>query len=185
MYSGLRFLNVGSETKLTLPDGFALLDLSLNRSLGIKPINRYCFAGEDHWLKWWTVKNLKPRTTESGLNALNEVSSQFLENWIVFAPLSSFPGETGNEITISVFYDWKEKMFMMPGLPIVPVDFDGTYSGFICNFTESFKGKKISEVKGYSNLKWVGLTSARQLSGICSKLTPGSSARIIEAEDEA
>lgn len=180
IYSGLRFINVGEETKLTLPDGFALLDLSLNRSLGIKPMNRACFAGEDHWNKWWKVVNLKPRTTEEGLNAFNEITSQFLENWIVFSPLSSFPGETGNEITVSVFYDWKEKLFMTPGAPIVPVDFDSTLSGYICNFTDTFKDRKISTVKDYNSIKWVGLSTEthKQDSGLCSRLTPGSSTRV-------
>jgi len=176
---------VGNATKLTLPDGFALMDISLNRSLGIKPMNRFCLPGEDHWNKWLRVINLTNRQTEGSLDRFNEVSSQFLENWIVFTPLSSLPAEAGNEITVSLFYDWKEKMFMTPGLPVVPATFDGTYANRIVDFTATFKDREIIAVKDYSQLKYVGFKApAVKGSNICSKLTPGSSTRIISEEDE-
>lgn len=122
-YDGLRFLNSSGNTNDFGVDNFAIVDLSLNRQISIKPTRREQLHFTDLARK--IANSQFHPTTGSAIIAqireANTFSTQFAEDWIFVGLLSDLPASTANQVTISFFFDFSEIQYMMPLYPVIPM----------------------------------------------------------------
>jgi len=122
-YRGLRFANASDEATEHMPNGFVLFDISTNRNVSITTMRNDTNRTTDLMKKIDVVQQYFPPI---GVPAQyraerNNVSSQFLEDWLLFAPLSDFPATSATQFTFSFFFDYSHVTFQLPVLPLVPM----------------------------------------------------------------
>jgi len=161
-YTGLKFHNTEPTSSTFAPAGITIWDVSINRNLGITPVSRENMPALDMMMKQWAVHNLPDTTTMQNRTHRNTVTSQFLEEWLLFTPQNSFPNTNGGDIEISVYMDWTEVEFDTPGIPIQPIScsLDGCQ---ILKYSESFNKRVLVDINLSTALDWQ--TSLKWLPG--------------------
>lgn len=121
LYQGLRFNNSSHSPSDYQVGNFAIVDVSLNRELsltvGRNDPNKVTDLANK---KYRLTKRLTKATTLNQARAQNSFSSQYLEDWILFTPLSDFPNANANKIIIDVFFDYSRVQFLQPMFPLIP-----------------------------------------------------------------
>jgi len=115
-YTGLRFINTSVAGIDYAPNGFALLDLSLNRSCSITPARRDNTLITDFHKKLSFILDFDTRFNDADLIYEN----QFLEDWLLFTPQGDFPHDVTSTVNIAFYYDWSEVKFSVPSVPFIP-----------------------------------------------------------------
>jgi hypothetical protein len=151
-YTGLRFTGTLPTSSTFSPAGITIWDVSINRHLGITPVSRENFPALDLMMKQWKVCTLPANNLVNQIER-NLITSQFLEEWLLFTPQNSFPNTNGGDIDISVYMDWSEVEFTCPGAPIQPVA--SIYPECrILNVTKSILGKRAADFALGTPLAW-------------------------------
>jgi hypothetical protein len=123
IFNGLRFLNQSTFAIDYTPGNFALIDVSLNRQVSIRPTRRDPLKYTDLAQKIYHITNDTTQwmSTDSLSNARssNCFASQFLEDWLLFTPLSNFPNQNANQLVIDVFFDYSTVVFLVPIYPVI------------------------------------------------------------------
>uniref|UniRef100_A0AAU8JQ35 Structural protein 3 n=1 Tax=Chipolycivirus sp. TaxID=2809300 RepID=A0AAU8JQ35_9VIRU len=115
-YSGLRFLQDSMSPIDYAPNGFVVLDLSLNRHVAIVPCRR------DNTLRTDLAKKLKFVSGNLTKNlSYFPPANQFLEDWLLFAPQTDIPHPEASSINIAIYFDWSRVKFFTPMLAIIPL----------------------------------------------------------------
>ena len=148
VYSGLRFMNDSISPIDYAPNGFATIDLSLNRHVAITPCRR------DNMLKTDLAKKLRtildfPATRNSSI--FFPFQQQFLEDWLMFAPLTTIPHPEASSINIAVYFDWSRVKFFTPMLPHIPT-FPSNVNMQILRYSRTFNG--VAGSVDYTTWNW-------------------------------
>lgn len=118
-YVGLQMLNSSPNPIDYAPGGFAITDLSINRTCNIVATRRDNMKATD------TAQRLLDINTGgvSDPYNLNLIYTQFVEDYLLIAPLTDLPtsGGVSNTISISIFYDFSRVQFYEPMLPMIPI----------------------------------------------------------------
>lgn len=142
-YDGLRFLNA-SESGIDYAQGScSILDISLNRNLSITPIRRDVNQKTDFARKFMFVSEQNLKETAAQVTLFNVGTSQFVEDWLLFTPLSDFSGIAANTISFTFFFDYSRCNFYTPLLPMIPFPpySDSATRREILEFSRTFNGK--------------------------------------------
>jgi hypothetical protein len=144
-YTGLRFLQDSMSPIDYAPNGFVVVDLSLNRHVAIVPCRR------DNTLRTDFAKKL---AFVSG-NLTKDRSyfppaNQFLEDWLLFAPQTDIPHPEASSINIAIYFDWSRVKFYTPMLPIIPLQSKIPYQ--ILHFMATFLDS--DHFEDYTLWKW-------------------------------
>jgi len=146
-YTGLRFLNDSTSPIDYAPNGFALIDLSLNRHVSITAARRNNTLKTDMAKKLYEIQNLGvSRSTEQF-----PFLTQFLEDWLLFAPQTDIPHDVASSINIAIYFDWSTVEFYTPMLPLLPERLS-TDQMQILLFLKTFLGK--APVGSYATWTW-------------------------------
>lgn len=119
-YTGLRFMNVSPSSLDFAQNSFAVVDFSLIRNLSITTMRHDPLKKQDLAMKILRTAELETPSGQNQIRDYNNLASQFLEDWLLFTPLTSFPNSVGSQIHISVFFDFSTVQFETPLLPFVP-----------------------------------------------------------------
>lgn len=116
-YTGLQFLNASSNPSDYAPNGFCVVDLSLNRHLAITPVRRCNTRVMD------LAKKIQYITTIPNIKtpALYPFMNQFLEDWLLFGIQTTIPHDQANIVNLAFYFDWSRIKFYTPMLPYIPV----------------------------------------------------------------
>lgn len=144
-YEGLVFANADTTSSTFAPSGITLWDVSINRNLGIVPVTRENMPATDLMMKFWQIVNWELDDTSTVRKQQNTMTSQFLEEWLLFTPQNSFPNTNGGDIEISVYMDWSNVQFDMPGIPIQPITCKFPECQ-IMKFSETFNHKRLADL---------------------------------------
>lgn len=146
-YDGLRFLNSSDSGIDYAPGSFTNLDVSLNRNLSITPIRRDVTQKTDLARKFTFVAQTNLKENKAQVIRYNVEASQFVEDWLLFTPVSDFAGIAANQLSFTFYFDYSGCNFYTPMLAMMPFPPQMDTSGDpaerreIFNFTETFKGK--------------------------------------------
>jgi len=119
-YTGLRFMNISPSSIDFAQNSFAVVDFSLIRNLSITTLRHDPLKKQDLAMKLLRTATFLTPSGENQIQDYNNFASQFLEDWLLFTPLTSFPNSIGSQIHISVFFDFSTVQFETPLLPFVP-----------------------------------------------------------------
>nr|WAY26507.1 MAG: hypothetical protein [Fish-associated picorna-like virus 4] len=144
-YEGLVFANADTTSSTFAPSGITLWDVSINRNLGIVPVTRENMPATDLMMKFLEVAGWELDNKTDIRIKQNIVTSQFLEEWLFFTPQNSFPNTNGGDIEISVYMDWSNVQFDMPGIPIQPITCRFPECQ-IMKFSETFNHKRLADL---------------------------------------
>lgn len=144
-YTGLRFLQDSMSPIDYAPNGFAIVDLSLNRHVAIVPCRR------DNTLRTDLSKKLE---FVSGAltkdHSYYPPANQFLEDWLLFSPQTDIPHPEASSINIAIYFDWSRVKFFTPMLPLVPLP--ATWGRQILHFMATFVDS--AHYDSYQMWKW-------------------------------
>lgn len=147
-YTGLRFLQDSMSPIDYAPNGFALIDLSLNRHFAITPCRR-----DNTLITDFGQKLIKVPQTPHDLSYF-PVANQFLEDWLIFSPQTSIPHPDPSSINIAVYFDWTRVKFKTPMLPFIPWGPDDINLQ-ILHYSATFNDKTAEEVTvNYDQWVW-------------------------------
>lgn len=134
-YAGLRITNSTAYTTDYAMGNFAAMDISLDRTLSITTSRKDPNKVTDLAKKIFYVSNV------TGNNAVEQVmATQFMEDWILFAPLTTLPNPTPNQLYISVFFDYSNIQFFVPMIPKVSLA-PGSVGRQILRWTANFMNR--------------------------------------------
>jgi len=119
-YRGLRFMQDSMSPIDYAPNGFAVIDLSLNRHVGITPCRRDNTVITDLAKKVHEISKLEEVDNKS--EKYFPFANQFLEDWIIVGPQTSIPHDQASTINIAIYFDWSRVKFYTPMLPIIPLN---------------------------------------------------------------
>jgi hypothetical protein len=145
-YEGLRFLNASDSGIDYAPGSFTNLDVSLNRNLSITPIRRDVTQKTDLPRKFNFVCTSNLKENKAQVTDYNIQASQFVEDWLLFTPVSDFAGIAANQLSFTFYFDYSACNFYTPMLAMMPFppqtdSTDPTNRREIFEFTRTFKGK--------------------------------------------
>lgn len=142
-YDGLRFLNASHSGIDYAQDSCAIFDVSLNRNLSITPIRRDVTQKTDLAQKFLFITNQNLLESETQAEIYNIGASQFVEDWLLFTPVSDFSGVSANVLSFTVFFDYSRVNFYTPMLPMIPFPpvSDDTTRREVLLFTRTFNNK--------------------------------------------
>lgn len=143
-FRGLRFLNADATSSTFAPAGLTIWDVSINRNVGITPISRENMPALDIMMKMKKVIDHFSAVSQQS-NELGILTSQFLEEWLLFTPQNSLPNTNGGELEIGLYMDWSEVQFDCPGIPIQPIS-SKFWECQILNISKSFNFKVIQDI---------------------------------------
>lgn len=156
-YEGLYLSNMNPNSTSFQQSGVALWDVSLNRNISITTKWRQTLPATD--LMQWMLESVN--ATGSVISQRNNiVAEQFAGNWLLFTPQGDFPNTQGNEITISVWFDWSQIKFGLPGLPILPPVIKDKAAQILL-ISETINHRKIADItikdaaSWFTALKWL------------------------------
>lgn len=153
-YKGLHFLNAENTSSTFAPAGLITLDVSINRDVGITPINRENMPAVDIMQKLSMVNKLFEMTTRDEVeNANHLITSQFLEEWLLFTPQNNLPNTNGGELEFGLYMDWSEISFDCPGMPIQPISMRWPKTQ-ILGVTQSFNNRRGVDINLSTPLNW-------------------------------
>jgi len=119
-YTGLRFLNASDSGIDYAPSSFTNLDVSLNRNLSITPIRRDVTQKTDLARKFMFVCEENLKETKAQVLKYNIQASQFVEDWLLFTPVSDFAGIAANQLSFTIYFDYSSCNFYTPMLAMMP-----------------------------------------------------------------
>lgn len=139
-YDGLRFLNASHSGIDYAQDSCSVLDVSLNRNLSITPIRRDVTQKTDLAQKFLFVCDENLKSNAAQVERYNVGASQFVEDWLLFTPVSDFSGIAANTLSFTMFFDYSRVNFYTPMLPLIPFPpfSDATDRREIFLFTNTF-----------------------------------------------
>lgn len=147
-YTGLRFIQDSMSPIDYAPNGFALVDLSLNRHFAITPCRRDNTIVTDFAQKLIKV----PPVPHD--NTYLPIANQFLEDWLIFAPQTNIPHPDPSSINIAIYFDWSRVKFHTPMLPFIPWS-PSSLDYQILHISDTFNHKTEEEVTlNYANWRW-------------------------------
>lgn len=138
-FVGLQFLNSSTGVLDYAPGSFLLADLSLNRNIAITPIRKDPCEVMDLVKKINEIDKY-PNPTPANYQRINNFTSQFTEDWLLFGALANIPNASNGQIVISVFFDFSGVNFDMPLLPLIPAP-PATFRKQILKLTETLKSR--------------------------------------------
>lgn len=144
-YLGLRFNNFSSRTGDSSSQSFMTYDVSLNRNIAVTPNQTQSVRIIDVHKKMLAFTTLPARTAENQPR-YNLMETQFSEDWLLFYPLSNLPNTQGNEMFISIFFDYSSVKFYGKGMPILATVPMSTQMQIML-FSVSLNGKTPKSVK--------------------------------------
>jgi len=160
-YEGLRFNNSSVSAIDYAPNGFCLIDLSLNRNVSITPIRRENTYKTDFAQKLAYLEQLITSDTRD-----IPFTSQFLEDWLFISMQGDLPHPDSSQITFNMYYDWSRVEFAMPMLPMI-ASFP-TYKQQILLFNKTFQNKKGTEVEDVAKWSWLPGSAPELFINCCS-----------------
>jgi hypothetical protein len=115
-YKGLRFANSSISGSDYVSQGFVLFDVSTNRSVSITTAALNTNRTTDLMKKFVALKRdwKEPLVDFTDLYRNNNISSQFIENWLLVQPLGDFPASNGSEFSMCIYFDYSKVTFMLP-----------------------------------------------------------------------
>jgi len=158
-YTGLRFLNDSTSPIDYAPNGFALIDLSLNRHVSITAARRNNTLKTDMAKKFFEIERLGIPKSTSNFPFL----TQFLEDWLIFAPQTDIPHDVASSINIAIYFDWSTVEFYTPMLPLLP-ELLSTDTMQILLFLKTFLNK--APIGSYSTWTWFPRDVTTALDGL-------------------
>jgi len=114
-YEGLRFLNASTNGNDYMVNGFALIDLSLNRQFSITGLKRSLNKMIDFPFKW--KHTVGDTTSEEDF-----VAQMFPEDWFLLTPRTSLENNVPNTVHFSIYFDYSQCQFYQPLIPIIPLN---------------------------------------------------------------
>lgn len=138
-YSGLQSMNTPLNPVTFSPHSFTLADLSINRQVNVVSVRKDNVKYTDLAQKLSVVGTVNPLVV-AGADIANIHSSQFVEDLILISSLNSLPSATGNQITISFFFDYSRIQFYEPMYPVIP-NVNDLPSRQILKVSETIEGK--------------------------------------------
>jgi len=147
-YEGLRFNNSSVSAIDYAPNGFCLIDLSLNRNVSITPIRRENTYKTDFAQKIAYLEQM----IDSEVGDL-PFASQFLEDWLFISMQGDLPHPDSSQITFNMYYDWSRVEFAMPMLPMIASS--PTYKKQILLFNKTFQNKTGVQVEDPDKWDWL------------------------------
>jgi hypothetical protein len=155
-YKGLRFLNSSDSGIDYAPGSFTNFDVSLNRNLSITPIRRDVTQKTDLARKFSFVSTTNIKENKAQVMDYNIQASQFVEDWLLFTPVSDFAGIAANQLSFTFYFDYSGCNFYTPMLAMMPFppQTDSTDPAnrreifdFTATFKDKYSGLPISEYK--------------------------------------
>jgi hypothetical protein len=145
-YKGLKFLNSSDSGIDYAPGSFTNLDVSLNRNLSITPIRRDITQKTDLARKFNVVCIGNIKQTKEQVIDYNYLASQFVEDWLLFTPVSDFAGIAANQLSFTFYFDYSGCNFYTPMLAMMPFPpqtdtTDPANRREVFDFTATFKDK--------------------------------------------
>jgi len=145
-YRGLRFLNSSDSGIDYAPGSFTNLDVSLNRNLSITPIRRDVTQKTDLPRKFNFICTSNLKQNKMQVVDYNIQASQFVEDWLLFTPVSDFAGIAANQLSFTFYFDYSGCNFYTPMLAMMPFppqndSTDPANRREIFDFTATFKDK--------------------------------------------
>ena len=119
-YDGLRFLNASHSGIDYAQDSCSILDVSLNRNLSITPLRRDITQKTDLAQKFLFVCKQNLKSNAAQVEKYNVGASQFVEDWLLFTPVSDFAGIAANTLSFTIFFDFSRVNFYTPMLLFIP-----------------------------------------------------------------
>jgi hypothetical protein len=142
-YTGLRFAQSSYNQTDYAQSNFALVDLSLNRQVGITANRIDPMRTTDMAHKMMGMINIQPITNQATAQAATVFSNQFLEDWLLIGPFTNLPDQNANQLTIDIFYDFSKLQYHVPIYPFInspPNRPDRT----IIDFTKTFNNRFVN-----------------------------------------
>lgn len=143
VYDGLRFMNYPTNTFNQAISGYALLDISTNRNVRVTSVEN----NPNNVLDMY--KKLKMIGFAPNLQTWDQyykvMSNQFLEDWLIVGALSSIPNTNGEDLVISVYFDYSRVTFALPMFTTIPT-VPQTAERQILRFSHSFDNKVINTI---------------------------------------
>lgn len=168
-WTGLRFLQDSMSPIDYAVNASLAVDLSLNRNIAITACRR------DNCVKTDLAKKLLEvgRVADEKDESYYPVANQFLEDWLIVAPLTTITHPEASSITIAIYYDWSKVKFQVPMLCVPFLNTDSLVLQ-ILQFIESFKDEEffsdltewkwwprdIAESKDMAHLKHFAITNS-------------------------
>lgn len=150
LYTGLRFNNNSQSAIDYSPNGFCLIDLSLNRTVSIQPVRRENTYKTDFAKKLVTLSLM----TDINLSqTYTTFSSQFLEDWLFISMQGDLPHPEASEIVFNLYFDWSKVEFTMPMLAFISSW--PTLTKQILLFIQTFNNKNSTTLANSDTWNWL------------------------------